>query len=152
MLEKELVSLCRYRLDKARQCLVSAKNTMYDGDYAISANRSYYAIFHGIRAILALEPIQNLQAHPEILNRLLDSLDFKKHSAVISKFREMYIKTGIFDTVYFRIIGEAFDLRSDCDYEDFYLVTKAEVEVQIKNGAQFLDAVESYIEKRIAAS
>lgn len=135
MPEEPLVSLCRYRMEKARQCLVTAKNTMYDGDYATSANRSYYAIFHGMRAILAL-----------------DSLDFKKHSAVIARFRELYIKTGDFDIVYSRIIGEAFDLRGDCDYEDFYLVTKTEVETQIKNAAQFLDAVESYIEKRISVS
>ena len=135
MLEEEQISLCRYRIEKARQCLITANDIMYNGDYASSANRSYYAILHGIRSVLAL-----------------DGLDFKKHSAVIGKFRELYIKTGLFDVSFSRMIGEAFDLRSDCDYEDFYLVTKAEVEDQIKNTAQFLDAVESYIEKRISAS
>ena len=135
MPDQELMDLCRYRLEKAIQCLATAKNTMVDGDYATSANRSYYAIFHGIRAILAL-----------------DGLDFKKHSAVIAKFRELYIKPGIFDAVYSRMIGEAFDLRGDCDYEDFYLVTKQEVEDQIHNATDFLTAVQKYIEQRISAS
>ncbi|WP_278942776.1 HEPN domain-containing protein [Anaerotruncus colihominis] len=135
MLAKELISLCRYRMEKARQCLVTAKSTMIDGDYATSSNRSYYAIFHAMRAVLAL-----------------DSLDFKKQSAVIGKFRELYIKTGVFDTSYSRVIGEAFDLRGDCDYEDFCLVTRREVETQIENAAQFLEAVQNFLDRKISAS
>lgn len=108
---------------------------MLDGDYAASANRSYYAIFHGIRAVLAL-----------------DSLDFKKHSVVIAKFRERYIKSGVFDISFSRIIGEAFDLGGECDYEDFYLVTKQEVEEQIQNASVFLKAVEEYMDEKISAS
>lgn len=50
------------------------------------------------------------------------------------------------------MIGEAFDLRGDCDYEDFYLVTKQEVEDQIHNATDFLTAVQKYIEQRISAS
>ena len=52
MPDQELMDLCRYRLEKASQCLATAKNTMVDGDYATSANRSYYAIFHGIGPFL----------------------------------------------------------------------------------------------------
>ena len=94
--------------------------------------------------------LRNFPWHRAIL--ALDGLDFKKHSAVIAKFRELYIKPGIFDAVYSRMIGEAFDLRGDCDYEDFYLVTKQEVEDQIHNATDFLTAVQKYIEQRISAS
>lgn len=80
----------------------------------------------------------------------LDSLDFKKHSVVIAKFRERYIKSGVFDISFSRIIGEAFDLGGECDYEDFYLVTKQEVEEQIQNASVFLKAVEEYmVEKNL---
>ena len=79
----------------------------------------------------------------------LDSLDFKKHSAVIAKFRELYVKTGEFDVKFSRMVGEAFDLRTDCDYEDFYVVSKQEVEEQLKNATAFLEEMEHYIEKRI---
>lgn len=106
---------------------------MLDGDYATSANRSYYAIFHAIRAVLAL-----------------DGLDFKKHSAVIGKFRELYIKPGYFDIRFSRIIGEAFDLRGDCDYEDFYVVTKQEVEDQIDHADDFISEVEKFIKAKVA--
>lgn len=106
---------------------------MLDGDYATSANRSYYAIFHAIRAVLAL-----------------DGLDFKKHSAVIAKFREFYIKPGYFDVRFSRIIGEAFDLRGDCDYEDFYVVTKQAVDEQLNQAAEFISEVERFIKEKAA--
>ena len=126
------IALSQYRLKKSRQCVIAAKNNLFDGDYENSANRSYYAIFHAIRALLALH-----------------SLDFKKHSAVIAKFRELYVKTGEFDVKFSRMVGEAFDLRTDCDYEDFYVVSKQEVEEQLKNATAFLEEMEHYIEKRI---
>ena len=79
----------------------------------------------------------------------MDCLDFKKHSAVIAKFRELYVKTGEFDVKFSRMVGEAFDLRTDCDYEDFYVVSKQEVEEQLENATAFLEEMEHYIEKRM---
>ncbi|MBE6639889.1 MAG: HEPN domain-containing protein [Ruminococcaceae bacterium] len=133
MFDEQIVSLCQYRMNKALQCLKTSQRDILGEDYASSANRSYYAIFHGIRAVMAL-----------------DELDFKKHSAVIAKFRELYIKTGVFDLSFSRTIGEAFDLRADCDYEDFYLVTKQEVVDQLKNAEVFLDAVQKYLNEKIS--
>ena len=37
----------------------------------------------------------------------LEGDDFKKHSGVIAIFRQNYIKSGIFDTVYSEIIQKA---------------------------------------------
>ena len=74
------VDLCRYRLEKAQEFLEAAKTTLELQLYETAANRSYYAIFHAVRALLALE-----------------GKDFKKHSGVISAFQRDYIKTGIFD-------------------------------------------------------
>lgn len=69
--------LSAYRLSKAKQCLKSAEVILHIGDdYNLVINRSYYAVFHGMRSVLALE-----------------GKDFEKHSAVISYFRKEYIKT-----------------------------------------------------------
>lgn len=133
MLDLDRLGLAEFRMEKSRQCLITAQNTISDGDYTSSANRSYYAIFHAIRAIMAL-----------------DSLDFKKHSAVIGKFRELYIKTGLFDIKYSNIVGEAFELRGDCDYEDFYVVEKQEVEEQLTNATSFVTAAEKYLASKAA--
>lgn len=90
-------------------------------------------MFHAMRAVLAL-----------------DGLDFKKHSAVMGKFRELYIKTGIFDISYSKMIGDAFDIRGDSDYEDFFLVAKEEVVEQLQNAEVFIVAVKAYLNSKAA--
>jgi uncharacterized protein (UPF0332 family) len=123
--------LAYYRLDQAARCLQTAERSIGVNDFEDAANRSYYCIFHAMRAVLAL-----------------DRLDFKKHSGVISKFLEKYIKTGIFPVKYSDAIKNAFEIRNDTDYEDFYTVSKSDVATQVENAREFLTAVKEYIGTR----
>ncbi len=123
------IDLAKYRLAQAKQCIISAEKLYEIEDYKGAANRSYYSVFHSIRSVLALEKV-----------------DFKKHSAVISYFRKTYIKTGIFDVRLSDIISEAFDIRSDSDYDDFYIVSKKDIEEQIENVKYFYNEIEKYLE------
>ena len=93
---------------------------------------SIYAIFHASRTGLAL-----------------DGQDYKKHSGVISNFQKDYIKTEIFDKVMSNIIKSAFDMRSDSDYEDFYVVPKEDVVKQGEEAEYFINKVEEYLATRI---
>lgn len=77
----------------------------------------------------------------------LDGQDFAKHSGVSAYFRKEYIKTGIFDVEYSDIIKEAFDIRSDSDYDDFFVVSKSDVEEQIQNAKKFYEAVKAYVKQ-----
>ena len=43
------------------------------------------------------------------------------------------------------IISEAFDIRSDSDYNDYFVISKKEVEEQILNARYFYDKVEKYV-------
>ena len=122
-------SYTKYRLETAEQRLSVSKNLLDTGYYQDSINRSYYAIFTAARALLAERKI-----------------DFKKHSAVISYFRREYIKTGIFETKFSDYIGKAFAWRNDCDYEDFFFVSREEAETQYNHAAEFFEAVKSYLE------
>jgi len=79
----------------------------------------------------------------------LDGFESKKHSGIISAFRKDYIRTGIFPAGFSDIIKNAFDIRLDSDYEDFYLISKAEVAAQVENAETFLEAVEKYVGERI---
>lgn len=56
----------------------------------------------------------------------LETKDFAKHSGVISYFRKTYIKTGLLPVEASDIIGDAFELRSDSDYDDDYETTRDE--------------------------
>ena len=71
--------LAWHRINVARDDLEAAEMNFKGGYYRSSNNRAYYAIFHAIKAILALE-----------------QTDFKKHSSVIAYFNKEYIAKGIF--------------------------------------------------------
>ena len=47
------------------------------------------------------------------------------------------------------IISEAFDIRSDSDYNDYFVISKKEVEEQISNAQYFYDRVEEYVVAQI---
>ena len=127
-MDKDRKALADYRLNSAKDCISSAQLEFEAEKYKASANRVYYAMFHAIRAVLAL-----------------DGIDFKKHSAVISQFRQSYIKTGIFDIKYSDVIKHTFNVRMDSDYEDFYVISKDEVNEQIDEITGFISEIEAYI-------
>lgn len=130
-MDKRLVDLSNYRLEQAKRCIKSARVLADDGDFKGAANRSYYAIFHCMRSVLVLE-----------------GTDFSKHSGVLAYFRKQYIKTGIFDVELSDMIGEAFDIRNDSDYDDYYVISKKEVEEQIGNADKFYNVIETYLKKK----
>ena len=119
----------KYRLELAAQRVDITKSLIDIGAYKDSINRSYYAIFTAVRALLAER-----------------NIDFKKHSAVIGYFRREYIKTGVFDVKFSDYIGKAFRFRNDCDYEDFIIVSREKAEEQYRHAAEFVEAVKNYLE------
>lgn len=129
-MDRDSKALSQYRFDQAMQCIASAKLLSQAGDYRGAANRSYYAIFHAMRSVLAIEGV-----------------DFSKHSGVSAYFRKTYIKTGIFDVEMSDIISMAFEMRSDSDYDDFYVVSKNEVDEQIENAEKFCATVKNYLDQ-----
>jgi len=132
MLDGNKKDLCKYRIEKAHECLKSAKLLKDSGDYTSAANRSYYSIFHAVRAVMAL-----------------DGEDRKKHSGVVAYFLENYIKTGVFSKEYSYIIKNAFQVRQESDYEDFCIISKEEVVEQIENAKQLIEVIEEYVNRRI---
>ena len=123
--------LAEWRFEQAHQCLDAAKTMIEINNYKSAANRSYYCIFHCIRSILALE-----------------SVDFKKHSAVISHFRLNYIKTKIFDSKLSDIIESLFIIRNASDYDDFYVLEKEQAIKQVENAEYFLEQIKNYLGER----
>jgi uncharacterized protein (UPF0332 family) len=46
-------------------------------------------------------------------------------------------------------IKNAFDIRNDSDYEDFFVISKKDVEAQILNAKKFVDCLDVYVNKII---
>ena len=135
MYSTEQKELSLYRLSKAEAYLKDAQTTLKMGLYDTAANRSYYAVFHTMRALLALE-----------------GKDFKKHSGVISYFQKAYIKSGIFEKRFSDIVKSAFSLRQESDYEDFYVISKEEVIDQVDEAEVFLKEIRQYIDRCVRST
>ena len=127
--EKKGLSNARYL--RAWECLEAAKLLLNAGDFKSAANRSYYAVFHAMRSVLAF-----------------DGIDMKHHSGIISEFRRLYIKTDILDKSLSPIISVLFNTRQDSDYDDFFIISKAEVAEQIENAETFLAAIGQYLDTK----
>ena len=70
-MEGSLKELAGYRMDRAKEMLVAARENLEIGQYKTSLNRSYYAIFHAMRAM-----------------NILKGFDSSKHSGVIAFFNK----------------------------------------------------------------
>lgn len=117
-----------YRLNMAEEKLRSAKILLDAGQYKDSIGRSYYAIFSALRAVLAR-----------------DKVDFSKHAGVISYFQREYLKTELFDKKYSRYISSAFQIRNNCDYDDFFIVSKEEAVEQYEHACELYEVVKEFL-------
>ena len=124
--KKNRLTLSKYRFDEALEDLDTAKLTFQNG----RLNRSYYAIFHAMRAVFAIE-----------------GFDSKKHSGVISHFNQYYVHTKIFDVITSDIIEAAFKERGNADYKDFYEVKEGDAQRQILNAEKFIDIIRPYLQE-----
>lgn len=133
MLDRSVIDLSRYRLDKAAEMLGTAQRDAAAEDYASANNRAYYCIFHAMRAVLAL-----------------DGEDYKKHSAVISRFTLNYLRPEILPRDYGKLIANASLIRNRSDYEDFYICSIEDTKRLIEGAKDFYQAVCLYLHKRYA--
>ena len=130
-MDGSVTDLSKYRLETAKEDLATAKKNFEDASYRASVNRSYYAIFHALRAITAL-----------------DQFDSGKHSGIIAYVNQHYVKSGAFDKEFSKLIDSAFRLREKADYEDFYVVAIEDAKKQIEKAETVIAMVEEYVKGR----
>lgn len=130
-MEGSVIELSKYRLETAYSDLDTAKALYELKQFRASINRSYYAIFHSLRAVLAL-----------------DNFDSSKHSGIISYFNLHYVKEGYFDKDISKLISSAFNMREKADYEDFFIAYAEDAELQIKKAEEILSSVKRFLENK----
>ena len=131
-MDKEITrsAFALYRLERAKQDLSDAEFSYKNRRCLNANNRAYYAIFHAIKAVLALEKI-----------------DFKRHKDVLAYFNQHYVKTEIFPKIISKKISQANKIREDSDYDDEYIPTDEETAIQIETAKEVIELVEKYLTK-----
>ncbi|MCD4782871.1 MAG: HEPN domain-containing protein [Candidatus Eremiobacteraeota bacterium] len=129
-MDEKLLELSRYRMEKVKDDLESSRLMFNNGKFAQSANRSYYAMFHSTRALLAM-------------NRF----DSKKHTGIISYFNKNYIKTGKIKPEYGKMLMSAERVRTKSDYDDFYVIDGKTAMEQLNNATKYVDMMLAYVKE-----
>lgn len=129
-MDEQTIELAKYRFGKAREELNAAKLTFENGYFKVSLSSSYYSIFHSARALLVFK-----------------KLDSKKHSGIIALFNKEFIKTSLIDEKARNILTQAFYIRIDSDYKDFFIASREEAKEQIDNAEFFLNEIISFVKK-----
>ncbi len=119
--------LALYRIQTAKEDLRAAKILLDADEYKGANNRAYYAIFHAVNAIHAL-----------------NGKAYKRHKDAIANFNKDYVKTEIFPREIGRKIGEAEEIRHASDYDDFYIANREESERQVAVAEEFIQLIEIY--------
>lgn len=130
-MEGSIKDLSQYRLSCAKENLEAAKALIQVRQFKSSVNRSYYAVFHALRSITAL-----------------DQFDSSKHSGVIAYFNHTYVKEGIFDKSISKMIDTCYRLREKADYQDFFLVSHEMAEEQLEKAYKIISMLEPYLEEK----
>ena len=123
MVQKISKELAKHRLEQAKDDFIGKH-------FRAANNRAYYSIFHSIKAVLALEPI-----------------DFKRHKDVLAYFNKNYINKEIFPRMMGRKIQNASAIREDSDYDDEFIVDADKTNEQLKTAEELIELVDKYIDE-----
>lgn len=123
-------NLSNYRIAEAEDSLKVAAHCLKEGLYKDSINRSYYAAFYAVKAILALSTV-----------------DFKRHKDVMGYFNKEYVAKEIFPREIGRKLGTLQRVREKSDYDDFYIASREKEEEQFQTAELVIGEVKKYLDK-----
>lgn len=112
----------KYRLSKAHEALKDAKILAANDSWNASINRLYYACYYAVSALL-----------------LKRNIIVKTHTGQITKFNELYVKTGLVDRESGRIYANLMDWRQQGDYGDMFDFDEEKVSPVIQPVERFID-------------
>lgn len=127
MSEKK-VDLCVYRMRNAIETLGVSKLCLESQHYKDSINRSYYAAFYAVKAVLALEEV-----------------DFKRHKDAVAYFNKTYVATDIFPREIGKKLGRLKQERETSDYDDFYIASSTDAAEQYVAAELIITEVKKYL-------
>jgi len=120
-------------LQRAHEALTSAEASLEEGATFSVVNRCYYACFYCVLATLELEDMSS-----------------NKHTGVRSLFNKHLVKPGLVSKSVGEVYNRLFEARQDTDYVASAMVTTEEAQSYFAEARQFVEEIETYVNKRIA--
>ena len=121
----------RLYMENAEEMLEVARLNLNNDYYGSVCNRAYFAVFYAASALLFSK-----------------GMSFGKHSAIISAFRQHFIKTGEFDVKWSGIYQRIMSHRQSSDYDINVRVEKEQGVDDLKGAQAFVEEVERWLQKQ----
>lgn len=117
-------------IDKSQKYL-EASALLIEQDFQDSAvSRIYYAMFYSVQALL-----------------LEQGIVANTHKGTITKFHELFIKTGVLDKETALILSEGFDKRGVADYDATFYISKEDAESLYQKATKFCMILKNHLNK-----
>jgi len=129
MSEDNLTDLLHYRIKQAYETLNEAGILLKENALRGSVNRSYYAMFYALLALLSTK-----------------QMGTSKHSGAISLFDKDFVKKDIFPKEMSQILRIAFDRRHTGDYGEMIEIDVKTAETAYYDSESFIKKIEEYLE------
>lgn len=118
----------KQKLARSRKDLVDAQDLYQRGNYRLSINRAYYAVFHVVSATL---------------NTI--GQDRSKHSGIESAFHQYFIKPGLVEIEYGTTFKLARKWREDADYSVGLVFTEETARDILEQCERLVQRMELYL-------
>ena len=128
MKPEQVRDLLRYRIAQANETLREAEILLNETALRGAVNRSYYAMFYALLALLATK-----------------QLGTSRHSGAIRLFDREFVKTGLLPKELSRSLRVAFNRRQTHDYSELAEVDQQTAEETLTSAKTFVTAIESYL-------
>lgn len=126
--EDERKALVANKVRRSRETWVEAKGIIESKYWHSAANRMYYACYYMVSALL-----------------LKSGLSSHTHGGTIGLFGLHFIKTGIVSSELGKFYSQLYELRQTGDYDDWKVITEADVIPLVHTVEVFLDTLEQLI-------
>jgi uncharacterized protein (UPF0332 family) len=117
-------------LERARTALAQSSDNLSLGYYDVVIARAYYAMFYAATSLLISEGVSR-----------------SKHSGVHSAFGQYFIKPGLIEPEYSRMLVNAFNVRLDSDYEANPSLSKGLAEDIRRDAERFVERAVTYLRR-----
>jgi uncharacterized protein (UPF0332 family) len=125
---EKIQHLIAYRLEQARESLVAAEGMLALGVDRSAVNRTYYAMFYAVLALLASR-----------------KLETSKHTGVLSRFDLYYSKPAVLPRELSVWLHDAFTQRNKADYAEEFTLTRAAIDELLSHAREFVTVVSDFL-------
>lgn len=118
-------------INRGNESLKAAETLFRNGLWCDSISRSYYAAFHFVQALL-----------------ITLGIEAKSHQGMQRLFSLHFVKTGIFEPRYARILSKAQKFREESDYDPASVFTKEDAGERIEEVKDIIEKITAHLKKQ----